>query len=406
MDFTREPIIETVITPKEGCKLVIRSSKGVGQEEFFVDAVEVVSFGHSFFFRSIERPKAFLVPVSDYEVLEVREARMVLKNVGIDRSIKIGGGKEPAKVAKEPEIEKNETVDEEEVSESVATTEASSETKAEPSRLDRKRDRRRNYRRRRGREELTSKDNVENGQSDNEEENIIVEKEEVKAQESPVTSTPTPTPFVSTILPPPPTLISQTIAKYKENALFKGAFFNKEEKEAENIGEKIEEGKEADEKKEIAFPQDIDEDYIFEEDSFEKYGSSTFFEKEEESAFDPFAAINDEETLEESQDNETFETKAEEAKVQTDEVDQPEESQSLISYETQESSKSPEEIEDLKSSEIPLLEKQEVNAEQIEKETLSESTNSSQDVVEEPENKVEKEEEDSDSKTTNTHHPL
>ncbi len=94
MDFTREPIIETVVTPKEGCKLVVRSSKAGGQEEYFVDSVEVVSFGSSVFFRSQERPKAFMVPASDYEVLEVREARMVLKNVGLDRSIKIGGGRE------------------------------------------------------------------------------------------------------------------------------------------------------------------------------------------------------------------------------------------------------------------------------------------------------------------------
>ena len=95
MNFTREPIIETVITPREGCKLVVRSSKGNGQEDYFVDAVEVVSFGHSFFFRSSERPKSFLVPVSDYEILELKETRMVLKNVSTDRSIKIGGGREP-----------------------------------------------------------------------------------------------------------------------------------------------------------------------------------------------------------------------------------------------------------------------------------------------------------------------
>ncbi|HSX10203.1 MAG TPA: hypothetical protein VLF94_00590 [Chlamydiales bacterium] len=94
MNFTREPIIETVITPREGCKLVVRSSKGVSQEDYFVDAVEVVSFGHSFFFRSQERPKSFLVPVSDYEILELKETRMVLKNVTSDRSIKIGGGRE------------------------------------------------------------------------------------------------------------------------------------------------------------------------------------------------------------------------------------------------------------------------------------------------------------------------
>ncbi len=97
MNYTREPIIETVISPKEGCKLVVRNSKGGGQEEYFVDSIEVVSFGNAIFYRSLERPKSFLVPASDYEVIEVKETKMVLKNVGIERSIKIGGGKEPSK---------------------------------------------------------------------------------------------------------------------------------------------------------------------------------------------------------------------------------------------------------------------------------------------------------------------
>ena len=102
MDFTREPVIEAVITPKEGCKLVVRSSKTVGQEEYFVDSLEIVSFGKSIFFRSTERPKIFLVPVSDYEVVEVRETRMVLKTTGTEKgAIKIGGGRnvEKAEVA-------------------------------------------------------------------------------------------------------------------------------------------------------------------------------------------------------------------------------------------------------------------------------------------------------------------
>ena len=62
MNFTREPIIETVITPREGCKLVVRSSKANGQEDYFVDAVEVVSFGRSLFFRSQERPQVLYGP--------------------------------------------------------------------------------------------------------------------------------------------------------------------------------------------------------------------------------------------------------------------------------------------------------------------------------------------------------
>ena len=90
MNYTREPIIETVITPKEGCKLVVRNSKGVGQEDYYVDAVEVVSFGNALFYRSIERPKSFLVPVSDYEVIELKETKMVLKTVNLDKTVKIG----------------------------------------------------------------------------------------------------------------------------------------------------------------------------------------------------------------------------------------------------------------------------------------------------------------------------
>ena len=79
MNFTREPIIETVITPKDGYKLTIRNSKGGSQEEYSVDAIEIVSFGQSMFFRSQERPKTFLLPVTDYEVVEVKETRVVLK---------------------------------------------------------------------------------------------------------------------------------------------------------------------------------------------------------------------------------------------------------------------------------------------------------------------------------------
>ncbi len=108
MDFTREPVIETVITPREGCKLVIRSSKSTSQEEYFVDAVEVVSFGNAFFYRSLEKPKSFLLPVIDYEVLEVREARMVLKHVGSDKSIKIGGGRSDKPEKKEAKKEQEE----------------------------------------------------------------------------------------------------------------------------------------------------------------------------------------------------------------------------------------------------------------------------------------------------------
>ncbi|MCB1081653.1 MAG: hypothetical protein KDK63_00755 [Chlamydiia bacterium] len=93
MDFTREPLVETVITPKEGFKLIIRASSGNSEEEYSVGAVEVVSFGNCYFFRSLEKPKAFLLPMTEYEVVESRETRTVLKKPQVEKSIKIGGGK-------------------------------------------------------------------------------------------------------------------------------------------------------------------------------------------------------------------------------------------------------------------------------------------------------------------------
>ncbi|MCF7851870.1 MAG: hypothetical protein K9M07_01365 [Simkaniaceae bacterium] len=103
MNFTREPIIETIITPKDGFKLVVRNSKGKDVEEYSIDALEIVSFGGAIFYRSTEKPKAFLLPVSDFEVVEARESKVMLKSATIDKTIKIAGGKEPIKTPEEKE---------------------------------------------------------------------------------------------------------------------------------------------------------------------------------------------------------------------------------------------------------------------------------------------------------------
>ena len=228
MDFTREPIIETIITPKDGYKLVVRSSKNAGQEEYFVDAAEIVAFGHALFIRSLERPKAFLVPVSDYEILEVREARMVLKNVGLDRSIKIGGGKDGA--SKNPrEEEKIEAVVQEEVqSDEVLSTSENQADGRPDGRLDKKRDRRRHYRKRRGRED-GAKDDVESGEVSSQGEIISSPLSEsvIEGGELP----PPVPPVFSSLLQPPSTLISETINSYRQNDLFKGAFYLTQEDE-------------------------------------------------------------------------------------------------------------------------------------------------------------------------------
>ena len=176
MNFTREPIIETVITPKEGCKLVIRNSKGGGQEEFFVDAVEVVSFGNSLFFRSTERPKSFLVPVSDYEVLELKETRMVLKNVAHEHSIKIG------------------------VARGEATSRAKEQSSEESKESPKKREKRRTRRRKSGKAE-PEKEAFEAESEVPKEVPLSVEEAEKKE--------------LKKLFPPPSTLIKERLSSYK-----------------------------------------------------------------------------------------------------------------------------------------------------------------------------------------------
>lgn len=188
MNFTREPIIETIITPKEGHKLVIRNSKGSGEEEYIVDAIEVVSFGHSFFFRSLERPKSFLVPVSDYEVVETKETRVVLKNATFERAIKIGGGREKPKEKVVEAVEEPEPAEVEQ-------------------RLEKKRERRR-HRRRRG---SAAEEKAEAKQEPKD--------EKEKLSKSPEEEMRAAVPIISRLIPPPPTLIADKISKEKATAV-------------------------------------------------------------------------------------------------------------------------------------------------------------------------------------------
>lgn len=157
MQFTREPIIETIITPKDGYRLVLRPSKGSG-EEFFVDMVEVITFGHGSFYRSLDKPKCFVVPASDYDVIEVREARMAIKSATIEK-VKIAGGK-----------------------------------KEEEEKLDKK------GRSRRSRKKKAEEKAVEKAP------------EEPKVEERPKELPPREP---RTLIPPPPTLISESMAKTK-----------------------------------------------------------------------------------------------------------------------------------------------------------------------------------------------
>jgi hypothetical protein len=198
VDFTREPLVETVITPKEGFKLIIRASSGNLDEEYSVGAVEVVSFGNCYFFRSLEKPKTFLLPMTKYEVVETRETRTVLKKPQIEKNIKIGGGK---KVDKE---------DKEELG------------KEEPKKREKKRSRKRRSINDEKVKEETPKESTEAIAEGNKDE----KKEEFVAPRR-------------TLLPPPTSLISDQIDRYKNYLVEQGALLPEELEEAEKKVEDI-----------------------------------------------------------------------------------------------------------------------------------------------------------------------
>ncbi|MFN0065834.1 MAG: hypothetical protein ACKVOH_06325 [Chlamydiales bacterium] len=168
MHFTREPIIETIVTAKEGYKLFLRNSQG-SNEEFFVDMVEVITFGNTSFYRSMERPKCFIIPAAEYEIIEVRETRVALKTPVVEKGIKIAGGK---KVEGEEE-----------------------------SKVDK---RRRRTRKRRG-DKPEMEENVEK-------ESLVAEAipdEELERRKQRSTEK-------RSLIPPPSTLISETLTRYKQ----------------------------------------------------------------------------------------------------------------------------------------------------------------------------------------------
>ena len=251
MNFTREPIIETVITPKDGYKLIVRNSNSNNQEEYSVDAVEVVSFGKSFFFRSLEKPKAFLLPVGEYEIFETREICAVLKKPQIEKSIKIGGGKvEPSKPKEKPVVRE------------VVATEPEAEIKEESKK--RKRIRKRHQNEDKERKELQT-EKVATGEA---------------VQKAPPFLTPR-----GTLLPPPKSLISEQIGRYKDFLTSEAVLPKKKEGEL-----KIEplDSKPKDENELLLFPlaEDVesqipsmDDESLFSEKKEEEF---SFFEDKEE----------------------------------------------------------------------------------------------------------------------------
>ncbi len=188
MNFTREPIIETVITPRDGYRLLVRATKAAQNEEYSVEALEVVSFGNSIFYRSLERPQAFLLPVGDYEVIETKEAKMALKSVNVERTIKITGSKVEGNFSQEGKQQPNEG----------------------------KKHHRKKSRRKKGGGQEAPKNMVEGA--------------EVKENAPKPEEKPQPAVF-SRLFPPPPTLIKESLNKSREAEIIEANLLS--EKEAE-----------------------------------------------------------------------------------------------------------------------------------------------------------------------------
>ena len=157
----------------------------------------------------------------DYEVLEVRETRMVLKRAASERSIKIAGGKAASITAGKDSSEESEGAG-----------------------AEKKRERRRSPRRKRKSEPAEKKEGAEG------EEKVEILEPKKRSRRRPSRSKISPRDEVSSdeapqeapnLIPPPPKLISETIAHYRER--FKSAFYGEGEGPTpEDIGQIVEEG--------------------------------------------------------------------------------------------------------------------------------------------------------------------
>lgn len=197
MHFTRDPIIETIISARDGHKILIRDIHHV-HDEYYVDMIEVVRIGEGCFYRSQEKPKPFLVPAGHYEIIEVREPRMALKtSLSVDKGVKISAQKE---IVKEKE-----------------------EVAAKP---EKKRERKRTRKKKEKSDDLRADESVAS-----EEESVEVPVQKIGIVEE-----------RRTLIPPPPTLISETISRYKNTSAIEELALeeNVDVQEEENAEEAIE----------------------------------------------------------------------------------------------------------------------------------------------------------------------
>ena len=204
MNFTREPILETIISAKEDYKLRLKSTKHEGSAEYLVDAVEVVCFGTTFFYRSGEPAHTFFVPAQDFEIEQIRQVRLALKTP-TETNIKIAGGAEGGhkQLSEKPKENKKQKPQKENYNEKITEKPAELEVDAH---LDLKK------------ENEPPKHHGKDKHA-NRSQNKKISKDRKKAEKEAAIATPTdqnaqPSMF-SHLLRPPESLISDNIHKYQ-----------------------------------------------------------------------------------------------------------------------------------------------------------------------------------------------
>ncbi|SPN73743.1 hypothetical protein C10C_0587 [Chlamydia serpentis] len=221
MYFTRDPVIETVITSREGYKLSVRNTKHLSQDPFMVEAIEVISLGNICFFRNCDHSKPFLVPAGDYEIMEVRDAKINLKAVGLDRGVKIAGGREALiKLTKStplPVVDEKPTVDssEEVIAPSNPTKKDKKETKKDSFKGEKWKEKKK-LSRRRNHKEMAEVTGASQEILDTVQEELWEESQEHEIIEQKKFS----------LLPPPAKLISEVISQTVVNPVVTSADLN------------------------------------------------------------------------------------------------------------------------------------------------------------------------------------
>jgi len=242
VDFTREPIIETVVIPRDGYRIAVRNSKASGQEEFFVEALEIVTIGGTCFFRNREKPTPFMVPATDYEIVEVRDPRLGLKVASFESTFKSANTRVRIAAKEEERVEK---ADKESKEETAEQSESRPEKRKEKKKSSRRKKKDEVEPKAEAKTEAKAEEKVEpkaeyksakKRGADPVEETVVGfdSKKKEKSVDAALSVNDEKNRAVS-LLPPPTTLIRDELDKLRKSDEYKDAFYTSEDQESKQV---------------------------------------------------------------------------------------------------------------------------------------------------------------------------